>query len=90
MNTSQFWTAQQELCKNEKNQVDATAKIINMYFKLKNMSASVILGVNPKSKQPALKLYSGMDADFDFEGYVDCDDTGHEQLDKVLTKLNVG
>lgn len=68
----------------------AVSKIMNKFFKSKNMEAQVYNGTNPKNHNIAFLVYSGQDADFDFEGRVDwINGTGHNHLIEALELLGI-
>lgn len=68
----------------------AVSKIMNKFFKSKNMESHVFNGTNPKNHNIAFLVYSGQDADFDFEGRVDWNPgTGHNHLIETLELLGI-
>lgn len=64
--------------------------IINEYLSSMGLTANVDITTNPNTKKHAFQVYSGMDADFDFEGYVDwLPSEGASMLFNVMNKLGI-
>ncbi len=62
--------------------------IVNEYLSDKGLTANVYVGTNPKTRNYSMLVYSGLDGDFDFEGYVDWNpNIGHNMLLSVLELL---
>lgn len=68
----------------------AVMKIINKFLESKKLDGRVFNGTNPKNHNIAFLVYSGQDADFDFEGRVEwIDGTGHNHLIETLELLGI-
>lgn len=67
-------------CPNGVHEPLKVCDVVNEYLSNEGLTANVKLAKHPVKKTPMLVVYSGLDADFDFEGYVDINDNSSQDI----------